>query len=93
MQPTAKFCRTQEAQQRSRAAEAHLDNVRSIATGAANAWGKEAVLAERREARQGQAGLSAETSFGPISRDRSLSENSDLGLAGQSRPATPMVTG
>ncbi|MFA6116893.1 MAG: hypothetical protein WC729_23035 [Sphingomonas sp.] len=93
MQPTAKFCRTQEAQQRSRAAEAHLDNVRNIATGAANAWGKEAVLAERREARQAQAGLTTDTTTGPISWDRTLSENPDRGFAGQPRPAMPMVAG
>lgn len=84
MQPTALFCRTQEAQQHSRAAEARLDNVRHIATSAANAWGKEAVLAERREARQLAGTVPAiDPDIGSLSSDRTLSENPDRGFAGQ----------
>lgn len=87
MQPTALFCRTQEAQQRSRAADAHLDNVRSIATNAANAWGKEAVLAERRESRQARSLVTtADEAAEPSSWDRAFSENPDRGLAGQIDP-------
>ena len=71
MQPSALFCRTQEAQQRTRAADARLDNVRDIATNAANAWGKEAVLAERRESRATRAPAAAEDAVsdsGPLIR-------------------------
>jgi hypothetical protein len=52
MFPSAILCRTQESHQRERAAGALLENVRAVATAAANAWGKEAKLAEGREARR-----------------------------------------
>jgi hypothetical protein len=43
------LCRTQEALQLERAANASLDNVRVLAMTAATAWGREAALAERME--------------------------------------------
>lgn len=52
MVPSAALCRSQEALHRGRASEAQLENVRAIATVAANAWRQEALLAESREARQ-----------------------------------------
>jgi hypothetical protein len=90
MQPSALFCRTQEAQQRSRAADSHLDNVRNIATNAANAWGKEAVLAERRESRQAHSLVIAavEAAPEPLSLDRTFSENPDRGFAGPVGPSS-----
>lgn len=51
MNPSASLCRSQEAFHRDRAAAAQLENVRIIAAKAANAWGHEALAAERREAR------------------------------------------
>lgn len=88
MQPSALFCRTQEAQQRSRAADAHLDNVRNIATRAANAWGKEAVLAERRESRQVRSPVTAAVEAEPSSWDQTFSENPDRGSAGPVGPSS-----
>ena len=52
---TSTFLREQEQLQRGRAADATLDNVRMIATKAADAWGREAALAERRESRSDRA--------------------------------------
>lgn len=54
MYPSSVLCRAQEALQRDRAAKAVLDNVRSVANKAALAWEREAVSAERREARHGR---------------------------------------
>ena len=88
MQPSALFCRTQEAQQRARAADSHLDNVRNIATNAANAWGKEAVLAERRESRQAHSVVTAAVEAKPSSLDRTFSENPDRGFAGPLSPSS-----
>lgn len=51
MYPSSTLCRTQEEFHRTRAAETTLDNVRAIATTAADAWGQEAAAAEKREAR------------------------------------------
>ena len=51
MYPSSTLCRTQEEFHRARAAAATLDNVRTIAEGAATAWGQEAIAAEKREAR------------------------------------------
>ena len=45
-------CRAQELRQRELAANASLDNVRDIATNAANAWHREALSADRREGRR-----------------------------------------
>ena len=51
MYPSSTLCRTQEEFHRERAASTTLENVRTIATSAAAAWGLEAVAAEKREAR------------------------------------------
>lgn len=51
MQPTSLHCRIQQAIQLSRAADATLGNVRSVAERAAAAWGIEAGLADSRERR------------------------------------------
>lgn len=86
MHPSSILCREQEAQQRARATSALLDNVRIVAEKAAVAWGREAVAAERREARHDRARTIAEI----ISlqkqqfrdeEERSFSENPDRGLA------------
>jgi hypothetical protein len=93
MQPTAIICRAQEARQRQLAAKASLPNVRDIAFVAAIAWEKEALAAEKREAREQETrrhrieaslGLSAS----PFD-DRSLSENPDSGFA--DRPSMSAV--
>jgi hypothetical protein len=52
MYPSLALCRTQEAHHRERATGALLENVRTIAAVAANAWGKEALLAQAREVRR-----------------------------------------
>jgi hypothetical protein len=52
MYPSLTLCRSQEAHHRERAAGALLENVRTIATVAANAWGQEALLAQAREKRR-----------------------------------------
>jgi hypothetical protein len=51
MYPSANLCREQETIQRDRAASTSLENVRIVAERAANAWGAEALAAEKREAR------------------------------------------
>ena len=51
MRPTATLCHTRAAHHRGLAAAAGLDNVRTVELIAAAAWDKEAVLAEKREAR------------------------------------------
>lgn len=51
MYPTAELCRAQQAHQLSRAADATLGNVRTIAERAAAAWGIEAAAADDRERR------------------------------------------
>ena len=63
MRPTATLCHAQAAHQRNLADAAQLDNVRSVALTAAAAWDKEAVLAEKREARA-DAGILADLSDG-----------------------------
>lgn len=88
MYPSASLCRTQEAFHRDRAAAAGLANVRAIATNAALAWGEEALLAERREARHERtkrvAGMIAlEKRETGEARDRLLSENPDRGFESQ----------
>lgn len=86
MQPTSALCREQESVQRARAADAVLDNVRVIAERAANAWGAEAVAAERREARAANVALvaaraRAEPAPESPADHRQLSENPDRGFA------------
>ena len=51
MNLSATLCRAQEELQIRRAEEAKLDNVREVALSAAAAWGEEAEMAEKREAR------------------------------------------
>lgn len=82
MTQTAAFCRTQEALQLDRAALATLENVRMIASRAAAAWGREALLADRRETKRGQASaLPAAASLSEEVEDRLFSENPDRGHA------------
>ena len=79
MQLSSTLCRAQEAHHRSRAAGAALENVRTIATSAAAAWGLEALSAERREARS----LARTTAMlvAPGEDDeRRFSENPDRGF-------------
>jgi hypothetical protein len=86
MQLTSSHCRAQEIIQRDRAKSALLGNVRIVAERAAVAWGREALIAEQREARhlrtraigelialrnQGSEGF----------EDRAFSENPDRGIA------------
>jgi hypothetical protein len=74
------FCRTQQAVQRDRADTAELENTRIVATRAADAWGREALLAERLETKRAahltllQANASRQEE-----RDRQFSENPDRG--------------
>jgi len=89
MQSTARICRTQEAHQRAISLNAPLLNVRMIAARAAATWEKEALAAERREARAERtvalrdAGAVVDLPLprpGPLD-ERSLSENPDSGFA------------
>lgn len=67
-------CRTQAAYHRNRAAVATLANVRTISASAATAWAREALLAEKREARVEK--------FRPMAALADLpSENPDRGRA------------
>ncbi|QJU59542.1 hypothetical protein HL653_18865 [Sphingomonas sp. AP4-R1] len=75
MQNSSNFCRSQEAIQIKRAAETTLDNVRAIATKAAEVWRLEAVAAEQREDRHRQR-------LAVQSDDRLARETSDQGLVG-----------
>ncbi len=52
MEVSSELCRAQEAIHRDRAANTGLDNVRIISETAAVAWAREAVAAEKREARR-----------------------------------------
>lgn len=91
MYPSSTTCRTQEAYQRNRATHAVLENVRIVASKAAVAWGKEALLAEKREKRQRDRraiadAISEQDQHIHSGDDRSLSENPDRGFAGAPRP-------
>lgn len=82
MQNSSAFCRAQQAHQTSCAAETSLANVRSVATRAAAAWGVEALVAERWEARQ----IKRQAEAGLVradAADRALSENPDRGFGSQ----------
>jgi hypothetical protein len=83
MQLTSIHCRTQEIVQRDRANSASLDNVRIIAERAAAAWGCEALLAEKREARHLRAAaLAAKRDLANSDREESpFSENPGRGFA------------
>lgn len=59
MEPSSTICRKQEAVHRAKALASPLENVRLIATKAANAWASEALIAERREARKANAAIEA----------------------------------
>lgn len=84
MAMTSEFCRTQEALQRGRAAETSLDNVRLIATRAAVAWEREAIMAESRETkRERESALPEAASPSEESEDDIVSENPDRGLAAE----------
>ena len=79
---TSAFCLAQEALQRDRAAISDLENVRIIATSAAVAWAREAVVALRSEAKLGREdGLPAAASLSEEVEDRQFGDNPDLGLA------------
>jgi len=85
MAQTSAFYRAQEAAQHKRAAGSTLDNVRMIATTAAAAWRREAVLAERREAAQAgrkdpKDGEAAPLAAAPADMDEP-SENPDSGFS------------
>lgn len=83
MAHTSDFCRIQEGVQRARAASALLENVRTIATRAAVAWGREAVLAQECEAtRRRRNKLPEAGSLSEMLEDSRFSENPDRGLAG-----------
>lgn len=75
MQNSSSFCRTREALETKRAEETSLDNVKSIAMKAAQAWGIEAAAAEQREDRQRKRLAATQTS------DQTASENPDRGYA------------
>ena len=84
MTPSAELCRIQEALQRSRAENAPLGNVRTIAQKAAAAWAIEAVFAEERDQRRDSRILRAEADKQRLAHerlDREISENPDRGSA------------
>jgi hypothetical protein len=77
---TSAFCRAQQDDHLKRAAAASLENVRVIATKAAAAWGREAELAEIREAkRERENALPAAASADEEADDLTFSENPYLG--------------
>lgn len=86
MQPSAHMCRAEEARQRAVSIDAPLANVRQIAVQAAAAWAKEALAAERREARAA-ASVAQNPEFAKVlplllrPDERMVSENPDRGLA------------
>lgn len=83
MYPSLRLCRAQEAHQRDRAASALLDNVRVVATKAANAWALEGIAAERREDRRTRMAAIAETITADQQATRSDDDDdSDLSEAG-----------
>ena len=82
MANTSAFCLAQEALQRDRVAAADLENVRMIATSAAAAWAREAVVALRREAKLGREDqLPAAASLSEEEEDLAFGENPDRGQA------------
>ena len=78
------LCRTQEALQLERAANASRDNVRVLAMTAATAWGREAALAERveqnRRASHAKAANSQAGQDEDLAQFRHFSENPDRGF-------------
>ena len=79
MVPSSALCRAQESLHRSKAADTALENVRRVATDAAEAWAKEAIAAERREERQVKVRAAADGDA--ADEDAMASENPDRGLA------------
>ena len=86
MQPSASFCRTQQAIHHARASSAQLDNVRGVARKAAIAWGQEAEVADQREARRLRLRLPVGEAAGadPFEDEDNamFSENPDRGVPG-----------
>jgi len=82
MYPSATLCQAQQAVQLRRAADATLDNVRSIAEKAAAAWGIEAKIAADRERRHAK---TQEVRLAKAETDRAFSENPDRGFADADR--------
>jgi len=85
MEPSSTLCRIQEAYQQDRAANAVLENVRTVAGKAAKAWGIEALAAEHREARRERTRIIADMAALqkqrlPEEEDRLFSENPDRGF-------------
>jgi hypothetical protein len=86
MSQSAAFCRVQQDIHRRRASETTLENVRAIAALAASVWEREALDAERRDARQLRIRTAAEAAENQKAHqdagaDPALSENPDRGRA------------
>jgi len=86
MQLSSALCRVQAAYHRDRAANAILENVRTVAGKAAAAWGLEALAAEARETRRERTRIIADLrgleKKRVIEEGRVFSENPDRGTAG-----------
>lgn len=89
MKPTAIMCRAQQAHQLILAANAVLPNARDIAATAAAAWGKEALVADKRDKRMALRQQGAKKAAMALdltsNRDRGFSENPDRGFADTGR--------
>lgn len=86
MQPSSNFCRAQQAHHQALAAGAALENARGVATLAAAVWAREALAAEKREARMARKKLDAAAGVVlhlqlPPPDERAFSENPDRGFA------------
>jgi hypothetical protein len=86
MIPTADLCRAQESLHLAKAAGTSLENVRQVSIQAAKAWGKEALIADRREERhirvRAESDASAARKADAANSDDLLpSENPDRGQA------------
>ncbi|MBC7987702.1 MAG: hypothetical protein H7X93_13695 [Sphingomonadaceae bacterium] len=82
MYPSSELCRAQQALQLDRAAASDLANIRDVAVGAAAAWAREAVSAEKREKRRALCGEHRATdALAKEQTERAISENPDRGFA------------
>lgn len=85
MQPSSTLCRAREAHHQAIAADAVLANTRNVATLAAAVWAREALAAEKREARMTRRKLDAAAGVVlhelPPPDERAFSENPDRGFA------------
>jgi len=87
MHPSFQLCQAQEKIQLERAAGTELQNVRIIATKAAQMWRLEGISAQKRERRQSTtlperpAVARPKSPRTPSPEDRDFSENPDRGLA------------